>query len=317
MRSRNPGRSDMERHDEPTDLEARLRRAGEAAPPTLDERIERLLAPAKASPIEWTQAAAASASIARGLTTAPETAGLVRSTPQLRVRRRLRRVAAAIVVMAGLAYAVGGALDWFKPTTMRHRVTDADPQNSAVDDNSAVSQSIATVAPVRAPSAPSTDRAPSSVALTDDDDWDPPERQTLHLGVSMNVDARATFEQAPFVARWRNVGERAHRSRDGRSFARPLARVEQVYKGDRALVGKQIELHRCIGQSPRSFLAWSDDLAHFDSFPWVTAFALIDKPALADGTLHAQQLLAEGYGGTLLKQSVNLTGDTLPRDRAE
>ena len=49
-------------------------------------------------------------------------------------------------------------------------------------------------------------------------------------------------------------------------------------------------------------------MAQFERRPWVTAFELIDKPALPDGSLHAQQLLAEGYGGTLLAESVRLSG---------
>jgi HEAT repeat protein len=134
----------------------------------------------------------------------------------------------------------------------------------------------------------------------------------------MNVNAALTFERAPIVARLRTVGTHLVPCVHGgeHTILRPLAEVRHVYKGDATLVGRWIELHRCIGESARSFLAWGDGYPPTPGGEWVATFALIDLPAFPDTTLHAQQLLAEGYGGTMLTDRRPLASGAPRADRA-
>lgn len=298
---RDPGTDGNER--DPAPLEALLRRATEPVPAALDRRIAALSAPAA---------------------TVRDAASL--PPPPRRGWRRVA-IAAGLLCLGGLAFAVADPLGWFRGDASSHPI--ANPSMPPTDV-AAQAPPPAVVAPAAertaAPAVDPVDRvapptATTSLAATsaaEDDDADPPEPDSWSSGFPRNVHARATFEQAPFVARLRTVATRTVPGRaGGQPASRPIARIEHVYSGDRTLVGRQIELHRHVGPSSRSFLAWSEHPAHVDRFPWVTAFALIDKPALPDGTLHAQQLLAEGYGATLLAESAALASGTTPRDRDE
>lgn len=291
------------------ELESPLRRAEERPSADLDRRVAALLAAAPASPASGT----ASAPVAR--------------PPFSLLRGRRTAAAAALLLTGGLVFALGREFGWFAPVPAPVVPERPDSRAAASPADPLAAPAVVAAPPAersRAPELPTpldaslADSGHAPAAAPDYDDCDPPQPTVLHLGFPMNVNAALTFERAPIVARLRTVGTHAVPCVHGgeHSNLRPLARIEHVYHGDPALVGRQIELHRAIGESARSFLAWGDGYPPTSGGQWVTAFALIDRPALPDGSLHAQQLLAEGYGGTTLSDVVPLTSGAPPRDRA-
>lgn len=282
------------------ELEALLIGARESAPASLDARITATLAAAKA--------ASAISSATASTTAAPR---LLRS---LSPRRRLAAAAAVLLGATALTYAAVRALGGFDsaapelgepPLAVRDgpRAKGAAPQPI---DVAAGREPLVQITAEKPDGGGEPGRNLSAASPLDEDDWDPPAESTFRSGFPRNLDADATVARAAIVARVRTFGGRsAHRRLDDgtvKSFDRPLAVIERVYHGDRALVGRRIELHARIGQeSERSFLAWGSSI--FDAGktrPWITTFELIDKAALPDGTLHAQQLFAERWGGTLV-----------------
>ncbi|MBL8843127.1 MAG: hypothetical protein JNL90_16525 [Planctomycetes bacterium] len=286
------------------ELEALLSGARESAPATLDARVTATLAAAKAA----SAAASATTSATATATAAPR---LLRS---LSPRRRIAAAAAVLLGATALTFAAVRALGGFDSTAPEL----GEPPLALRDGPRAegVAPQPIDVAAGREPLVQITAEKPegggepggnlSAASPLEEDDWDPPADTTFRSGFPRNLDAHATVARAAIVARVRTFGGRSalRRLDDGtvKSFDRPLAVIERVYHGDRSLVGRRIELHARIGQeSERSFLAWGSSI--FDAGktrPWITTFELIDKAALPDGTLHAQQLFAELWGGTIV-----------------
>jgi len=274
---------------ETAELEQAVRRSGERAPATLDRRVAELFEAEPASSTARTSGA-----------------------PRLRARRLA--TAAAVVVGCGAFAWAATELRWFTGESETPLVAPTDGPIAHVSDGSDAAPSLATDAPdlpwlvptrVALPADVLPDAPLESVAV-ELDDWDAVAAESS--GPARSLDARATFREAPVLARLRLVGRRARSDRDGRSFDRPVAEVERVYRGDPVLAGRKVELHRHVGRpAAASFLAWTDEC--FDprlepDLSWVATFDVIERDALPDGTLHAQQLLAEQWNGTWLARGL-------------
>lgn len=282
------------------ELEALLIGAREQAPATLDARVTATLAAAKA--------ASAAASATSSATAAP------RVLSSLSPRRRVAAAAALLLGATALGFAAVRALGGFgsgEPARLdpslatRNAAAAHDSMASPADPLAGPEPSVQVTAALPAAGSEAPLDGAAVVDSDAQDDWDPETPRVWHSGFPRNLDAHATVARTAIVARVRKVGGRSITRRNGETFetlSRPLAVIERVYHGDRSLVGQRIELHARIGQeSERSFLAWGSSL--FDarrSRPWITTFELLDKAALPDGTLHAQQLFAEQWGGTVV-----------------
>ncbi len=239
---------------------------------------------------------------------------LTASDRQVIHRNSWRRVAAVAAVGVALVTLTFAAVQLFRGEGEATGDSVADASNSGGNEGTlAVSSEFP--APVdstellaervKAGVVVTLDRPADVASSANDGDDDPPGPLSWASGWPPNVDVRALVTRAELIARLRVIGTLQRTPGPDR----PIVEVVHVYKGDPALIGKRLELHRHVEQSEHAFFAWDDQFNQHllrEGLTFITSLKKLDRPPRADGLLHYEQEFAEEYGGVIVASALPL-----------